>query len=202
MWAAGLEGFLLGAGLIIAIGAQNAFVLTQGLVRQHIFVVTSICFLSDAALIAAGVAGFGSFVRQFPTLITVVTAAGAIFLFVYGVIAFNRARNPQRMETGAGGSTSPATAVLTAIMLTWLNPHVYLDTVLMLGGISARYDGATSLAFGAGAALASFVWFYGLGYGAALLAPLFAKPAAWRVLDAAIGVIMWGIAGSLVLSLL
>ncbi len=202
MGAAALEGFLLGAGLIIAIGAQNAYVLGQGIARRHVFAVTTICFLSDAILIVAGVAGFGTIVRSWPTLVTAVTIFGAVFLFIYGALALNRARNPNRLESGSGGARSLGVAVTTVLALTWLNPHVYLDTVLMLGGISARYEGDERAVFGAGAVLASFVWFYGLGYGAALLAPIFRKPSAWRVLDIAIGLIMWAIAATLIAGLL
>lgn len=192
---------MLGAGLIIAIGAQNAYVLGQGIARRHVFAVTTICFLSDALLIAAGVAGFGTIVRSWPVLIIVATIFGALFLIVYGALALNRARKPNRLESRSGGAQSLAVAVTTVLMLTWLNPHVYLDTVLMFGGISARYDGSARAAFGAGAAFASFVWFYGLGYGATLLAPIFRNPNAWRVLDIAIGLVMWTIAASLIAGL-
>lgn len=201
MGAAALEGFLLGAGLIIAIGAQNAYVLGQGIARRHVFAVTTICFLSDALLIAAGVAGFGTIVRTWPTLVIVVTIFGAVFLVIYGALALNRARRHNRLESKSDGAQSLAVAVTTVLALTWLNPHVYLDTVLMLGGISARYDGGARAAFGAGAAFASFVWFYGLGYGAALLAPIFRNPNAWRVLDIVIGLVMWAIAASLIAGL-
>jgi len=202
MGNAALEGFLLGAGLIIAIGSQNAFVLAQGIARRHVFAVSTVCFLSDAILIAVCVGGFGSLVRSWPTLIVIVTSLGAVFLFIYGAIAFNRARSPHRLETGSGGARSLTAAITTALILTWLNPHVYLDTVLMLGGISARYEDDARLAFGAGAVAASFVWFYALGYGAMMLAPIFRKPIAWRIMDTTIGLIMWAIAASLIYGLL
>ncbi len=202
MGNAALEGFLLGAGLIIAIGSQNAFVLAQGIAHRHVFAVSTVCFLSDAILIAAGVGGFGTIVRSWPTLIVIVTILGAIFLVLYGAIAFNRARTPHRLETGNGNSGSLVGAISTALILTWLNPHVYLDTVLMLGGISARYENDARFAFGSGAVAASFVWFYALGYGAMLLAPIFRKPLAWRFLDTAIGLVMWAIAASLIYGLL
>ena len=198
---AALEGFALGAGLIIAIGAQNAFVLRQGLLKQYVFAVTTVCFVSDALLIVAGVAGFGTVVSSNPTLIYVVTGVGAVFLFVYGAMAFYRALHPGRLEAGSNGARSLRGAVLTTLALTWLNPHVYLDTVVMLGGLSGRYDGAARMAFGLGAAGSSFVWFYTLGYGARFLAPLFIRRTAWRVLDLLIGAIMWAIAASLGLSL-
>ncbi|MHA1563951.1 MAG: LysE/ArgO family amino acid transporter [Alphaproteobacteria bacterium] len=197
-----LEGFALGAGLIVAIGAQNAFVLRQGLVREYVFAVATICFLSDAVLIVAGVAGFGSIVSANPTLIAYVTAIGAVFLFGYGVLAFYRALHPGRLEAASGGARGLRATILTVLALTWLNPHVYLDTIVMLGGLSGRYNGGARIAFGAGAALASAVWFYSLGFGARMLAPLFQRPAAWRVLDTLIGAIMWAIAASLASSLL
>lgn len=201
IFTAAIEGFALGFGLIVAIGAQNAFVLRQGLVKDYVFAVAGICFLSDAALILAGVAGFGTFVSAHPELIWWVTVLGAGFLFIYGALALYRAVHPGRLEAGSNGARSLKAAVLTVLALTWLNPHVYLDTVVMLGGLSGRYDGAARAAFGLGAALASFIWFFGLGYGARLLAPLFQKPAAWRVLDFLIAAIMWTITASLVFSL-
>ncbi|MFZ2100776.1 MAG: LysE/ArgO family amino acid transporter, partial [Oricola sp.] len=181
--SAGISGFLLGASLIIAIGAQNAFVLRQGLLREHVFVLCLICALSDAVLIAAGVGGFGSLIAASDTAIRVVTWAGAAFLGVYGAIALRRAWKPSAMKAARDGGMSLAAAVAACLSFTFLNPHVYLDTVVLLGGISASYQGAARVAFGAGAAVASFAWFFALGYGARLLEPLFAKPAAWRVLD-------------------
>jgi len=199
--AAGLDGFLLGGGLIIAIGAQNAFVLRQGLKRQFVFIVCLICALSDALLITAGVAGLGTLVRQSQTALTLVTAGGAIFLFVYGIRAFMRALRPETLEAEGRAGTLSA-AVGASLAFTFLNPHVYLDTVLLLGSLSGRYAGGLRLAYGVGATLASFAWFFALGYGARLLAPLFAKPRAWQVLDVAIGVVMWWIAGRLAASLM
>lgn len=201
MFAAGIDGFLLGGSLIVAIGAQNAFVLRQGLKRQFVFVVCLICALFDALLIAAGMVGLGTLVRRSPTLILAVTAGGALFLCIYGARAFLRAARPQAMRAGQERVTSLAGAVAASLAFTFLNPHVYLDTVLLLGGLSGRYAGALRLAYGSGAVLASFIWFFGLGYGARLLAPLFARPGAWRVLDITVGIVMWAIAGGLVASL-
>jgi L-lysine exporter family protein LysE/ArgO len=198
---AGVDGYLLGGGLIVAIGAQNAFVLRQGLKREFVFAVCLICSLSDALLIAAGVAGLGTLVRQSATALLLVTAGGALFLFVYGARAFLRAMRHETLQAGGGASTLSA-AIAACLAFTFLNPHVYLDTVLLLGSLSGRYSGESRLAYGIGAALASFVWFFALGYGARLLAPLFAKPAAWRVLDLAICAAMWWIAARLALSLL
>lgn len=194
---AALSGFLLGASLIIAIGAQNAFILRQGLLRQHVFVLSLICALSDAVLIAAGVAGLGALISSSPKLITAVTLGGAIFLFAYAFIAFRRAMKPHAMQAAKQGQGSLSAAIAACLAFTFLNPHVYLDTVVLLGALSARFEGSARVAYGAGAVLASFVWFFGLGYGARLLEPAFARPAAWRVLDTLIGIVMAGIGLSL-----
>jgi L-lysine exporter family protein LysE/ArgO len=197
-----VEGFLLGAGLIIAIGAQNAFVLRQGLRREHVFAVATICWLSDALLIAAGVAGLGRLVKEQPSLLLWITIAGVAFLLTYGAIAFLRAFQPGRLDPAASTTRTLSATLLTALALTFLNPHVYLDTVVLIGGLSARHTGAAAIAFAAGAALASLTWFYGLGFGARLLAPLLARPAAWRILDIGIAIVMWGIAISLAVEVL
>ncbi|MET4103138.1 L-lysine exporter family protein LysE/ArgO [Roseovarius sp. MBR-78] len=192
---AGLAGYALGLSLILAIGAQNAFVLRQGLRREHVLAVVLVCALSDAVLIAAGVAGFGALTAMVPGLERVMRYGGAAFLLVYGARAFSAAwRGGAMLEagTGAGGLRR---AVLTCLALTWLNPHVYLDTVVLLGAVSAQY--ADRLAFGAGAVAASFTFFFALGYGARLLAPLFRRPASWRLLDAGVGAVMWAIAWAL-----
>ncbi|MGU3574817.1 LysE/ArgO family amino acid transporter [Brucellaceae bacterium C25G] len=197
MFSAALSGFLLGASLIIAIGAQNAFVLRQGLLRQHVFIICLICALSDALLIAAGVAGLGTIISQSPRLIMVVTFGGAAFLFWYAYGAFKRAVYPQALHAQKQTGASLKATILAALALTFLNPHVYLDTVVLLGSLSSRFEGQNRVAYGAGAVIASFVWFFALGYGARLLQPIFAKPSAWRVLDVLIGVIMSLIALSL-----
>src|SRR5690606_6639591 len=178
---------------IIAIGAQNAFILRQGLLRQHVFVLCLICALADALLIIAGVAGLGTLIAHSPMLIRVVTIGGALFLFVYAAIAFRRAMNPQAMHAAKAGEGSLRAAIAACLSFTFLNPHVYLDTVLLLGSLSAQFEGEARVAYGAGATVGSFVWFFALGYGARLLQPVFAKPAAWRVLDVAIGLVMAGI---------
>ncbi len=197
---AGIAGFLLGASLIIAIGAQNAFVLKLGIIRKHVFPVTMICALSDAILIIAGIAGFGILVKSAPGLITVVTYLGAAFLFVYGAMAFARSAKVQTLQTANVSATSLSKAVVTILSLTFLNPHVYLDTVVLLGSLSTAYTGGAKVAFGAGATIASFVWFFILGYGARLLGPLFEKPISWRILEFSIGVVMWAIAAKLLYS--
>ncbi|SEQ87182.1 L-lysine exporter family protein LysE/ArgO [Faunimonas pinastri] len=194
MSGAGLSGFLLGASLIVAIGAQNAFLLRQGLIGGPVFVLALICALSDALLIAAGVGGFGTLVASSPLLLEAATLFGAAFLFVYGALAFRRTLRPEALKPAGERGGTARQAVLACLAFTFLNPHVYLDTVLLVGSLSAQFRGWGRLAYGAGAALASFVWFFGLGYGARLLAPLFARPVAWRVLDFLIGLVMWAIA--------
>jgi L-lysine exporter family protein LysE/ArgO len=194
-------GFLLGLSLIIAIGAQNAFVLRQGLRREHVFVVVAICALSDLVLITLGIAGAGAVFDQLPWLIDVVRWAGAAFLATYGVLAARRALRPAPAglegDKGRSGITL-ATAIATGLALTWLNPHVYLDTVVLLGSIGSTHgDGRWAFAVGAG--IASILWFAALGFGARLLAPLFARPLAWRILDGIIAVVMLGLAVMLVL---
>lgn len=182
----------------MAIGAQNAFVLRQGLKSQFVLPVVLICAISDATLIAAGVFGLGQFVSAYPAFLQGVLLAGALFLFVYGFLAFRRAMRPGALLAAADQSMSLKKAVLTVLAFTWLNPHVYLDTVLLIGGVSSQYAGVELLAFGVGAVSASFAFFFSLGYGARLLQPVFAKPAAWRVLDMIIGAIMWLLAIDLV----
>lgn len=193
-----LSGFSLGLSLILAIGAQNAFVLRQGLRRSHVLPVALTCAISDAALIIAGVAGFGILVDRFPSLITLLTWAGAAFLFVYGALSLRSAWRGGGVLQASDDSPQRLGPVLaTCLALTWLNPHVYLDTVVLLGGIAARYGEARWI-FGAGAVTASFTFFLSLGYGARLLAPLFARPRAWQVLDLIIGLVMWAIAVKLI----
>ena len=192
-----IEGFLLGASLIVAIGAQNAFVLRQGLARRLVFPIATFCFLSDAVLIAAGVGGLGSLVQAMPRLLFVVTLAGAAFLAVYGAMAIRRAFQNIGLSSVGAAEMKLGPALATVAALTFLNPHVYLDTVVLLGSLSARHAGGARLAFGLGAMAASGVWFYALGYGARLLAPLFARPVAWQALDIVIGLVMFSISASL-----
>lgn len=189
-----LSGFLLGLSLIIAIGAQNAFILRQGLLRQHVFVLCLICAISDALLIAAGVAGLGALVSSSPMLIRLVTLAGAAFLFFYAAIAFYRAWRPQALHADGSGGASLKASIATCLAFTFLNPHVYLDTVVLIGSLSAQFSGVARLHYGLGAVVASFVWFFALGYGARLLEPIFSRPASWRVLDIVIGLIMTALA--------
>ncbi|MEO1747102.1 MAG: LysE/ArgO family amino acid transporter [Pseudomonadota bacterium] len=194
-----IAGFFLGASLIIAIGAQNAFILRLGLARQHVLVCCLICALSDALLIVAGVAGLGTLISGNTVLLGIAKWGGIAFLTAYAFFAFHRAWKPQAMDAGKSvpDAGSLKAAVATCLALTFLNPHVYLDTVILLGSISTRYDDTVRPLFAAGAVLASFVWFFSLGYGARLLQPLFAKPVSWRVLDIGIGCVMLTIAWSL-----
>ncbi|MBP0484212.1 LysE/ArgO family amino acid transporter [Sagittula salina] len=191
-----LQGMALGLSLIVAIGAQNAFVLRQGLRRAHVLPVVLVCAVSDAVLIAAGVAGFGALAEALPGLDWGMRVFGAAFLVWYGARSLWAAwRGGVALEAGEGTQSLRA-AVLTCLALTWLNPHVYLDTVVLLGSVSARYD---ALPFALGAMSGSFLFFFALGYGARGLAPLFARPLAWRLLDLVIGLTMWGIALGLLL---
>jgi L-lysine exporter family protein LysE/ArgO len=194
---AAASGLALGLSLIVAIGAQNAFVLRQGLRAEHVGVVVALCTASDAVLIAAGVGGAGALVTRAPAVLRVVALAGAAFLLGYGLLAARRALRPAALvPTGDGGRTALTATIVTCLALTWLNPHVYLDTVALLGTLSGTY-GADRWAFGAGAAVGSLIWFTGLGYGARLLRPVFARPAAWRVLDTVIAMVMTALAVSL-----
>ncbi|MFF2274249.1 LysE/ArgO family amino acid transporter [Agromyces sp. NPDC058126] len=236
-----LAGLGLGLSLIVAIGAQNVFVLRQGIRREHVFAVAAICALSDLALIFVGVSGIGAVLAAVPWLVEVIRWVGAAFLVGYGLLAARRALKPggealvaeeeatdavEPADAGAGTptasadsaasarTTAPATVLtptrsraarstlapvlLTCLALTWLNPHVYLDTVFLLGSV-ANSHGDGRWAFAAGAGAASLVWFFALAYGARLLGRVLATPRAWRILDGVIAVVMFAIAASLVL---
>ncbi|MFE9560621.1 LysE/ArgO family amino acid transporter [Streptomyces sp. NPDC006487] len=201
--AAALAGFGTGLSLIVAIGAQNAFVLRQGVRRQSVLAVVAICALSDAALIALGVAGVGAFVTAWPPALTLVGIVGGAFLIGYGALAARRVLRPDPAAAlaadstrGAAGSATTRRAVLTCLAMTWLNPHVYLDTVLLLGSVAAG-RGDLRWAFGAGAVLASLTWFGALGYGARLLSGPLGKPSAWRALDGLVAATMVTMGGLL-----
>ncbi|MEU6866200.1 LysE/ArgO family amino acid transporter [Streptomyces sp. NPDC046876] len=196
---AALAGFGTGLSLIVAIGAQNAFVLRQGARRHAVLAVVAICAVSDAVLIALGVAGVGAFVTAWPAALTAVGIAGGGFLVCYGVLAARRLLRPTpgaALETEGAAAASRRRAVLTCLAMTWLNPHVYLDTVLLLGSLAAD-RGELRWAFGIGAGLASLTWFGTLGYGARLLSGVLARPAAWRVLDGFVAATMVTMGGML-----
>lgn len=198
MLTAATAGFFLGLSLIVAIGAQNAFVLRQGLRRSHVLAICLACAASDAALIAAGVGGLGKAIAALPWLTPLMRYGGAAFLAFYGLRSLRAALGGNAALKPEGEvEESLAAALFTCLALTWLNPHVYLDTVVLLGSISTQYPGQ-GLAFGLGATTASFLFFFSLGYGARYLRPLFARPAAWRILDGLIALVMGSIAISLV----
>ena len=193
-----VAGLLTGLSLIVAIGAQNAFVLRQGLRRSHVGLVVAICALSDVVLILAGVAGIGVLVDRAAWAVEVVRWLGVVFLTVYGVGSLLRARRAQALDAGDGVVETRRGVVARAVALTWLNPHVYLDTVLLLGSIAGTHGTPGRWWFALGACLASIAWFAGLGYGARLLRRPFSRPSAWRALDGAVALIMGAIGLTLV----
>ncbi|APE17181.1 amino acid transporter [Mycobacterium sp. WY10] len=192
-----LVGFLTSFTLIAAIGAQNAFVLRQGIRREHVLAVVSVCAISDLLLITAGIAGIGAVITAHPQTVTVAKIGGAAFLFGYGALAARRAFKPSSMAPAQNGSTRLISVLLTCLAMTFLNPHVYLDTVVLLGTLANQHADSRWL-FGVGAVTASVVWFFGLGFGARRLAGIFATPMTWRILDGLIAVTMIGLGISLV----
>ncbi len=196
---ASVAGFFTGLSLIIAIGAQNAYVLKLGLQRHHVFAAVLFCAVSDALLIIAGVAGLGAIIQQFPLVLEFFKYAGAAYLIWFGVSALRRAAKPQTLEA-QGEAKSLSKTLLTMAALTWLNPHVYLDTVILLGSIANQFE-PNQWWFTIGAATASFVWFFSLGFGAKLLSRFVSNPVFWRWLDGFIAVVMFAIALSLLFAL-
>lgn len=198
MLTAYLYGFGVSFSLILAIGAQNAFLLKQGLRREHVLPLVLVCACSDALLITVGVFGVTALTEVVPSFTPVMLWLGAAFLFVYGAFSFWRAwQGGSALDPASGGATSLKAAVLFCLAITYLNPHVYLDTVLLIGAAATRFECA-EVAFWAGAVTSSFVFFFSLGYGARLLAPVMAKPGSWRVLELLIGCVMWAIALGLI----
>jgi L-lysine exporter family protein LysE/ArgO len=195
--ASALAGFAASAVLIVAIGAQNAFVLRQGLRREHVLPVVLTCALSDLLLIMAGIGGLGAVVTARPGAVTVIRWVGAAFLIAYAFLAARRAWRPAALDPAGRAPATLRATLLTCLALTYLNPHVYLDTVLLLGSIAQRHP--HRWLFGAGAAAASLVWFTALGFGAQRLAPALGRPSAWRILDALIAVVMLGVAANLLI---
>ena len=200
-WEGVTAGAMLGAGLILAIGAQNAFVLRQGLRREHVLLVVLTCLMGDIICISAGVAGVGGFIVSHPSFLAIATWGGALFLLYYGGLAVWRAiRARDRLLVETTGEKTPALSVfLTALAFTFLNPHVYLDTVVLLGSLSTQY-GDERWWFSLGAMLESVVWFFALGFGAQLLTPIFRRASAWRIFDAIVAVLLWILAASLILN--
>ncbi|AYQ90087.1 MULTISPECIES: LysE/ArgO family amino acid transporter [Burkholderia] len=191
-WIAFTHGAALCASLIITIGAQNAFLLRQGIMRSHVGKIVLLCAASDMLLIAAGVGGASVLVERYPTFIHVVLYLGLAYLAWFGLSALRRALKPGHATLEVSGSAAPPAqgawpVVLSTLALTWLNPHVYLDTFLLIGTAGAREPDGTRAAFAIGAMLVSVLWFVGVGYGARLLAPWFRKALAWRLLDGAVG---------------
>ena len=192
-----ITGMMMGLSLIVAIGAQNAFVLRQGLRREHVFAVCLTCGLSDAILILIGVTSLGQITAMLPWIDPAMRFAGAAFLVWYGARSlYSALRSTGALTVGGEHAQGFWPTLATCLALTWLNPHVYLDTVVLLGTVATRFPG-DEMMFAAGAMSASFLFFFALGYGATWLRPVFARPAAWRILDLAIAVVMWMIAGKL-----
>ena len=189
-----VAGLFTGLSLIVAIGAQNAFVLRQGVLRQHVGAVVTVCAVSDLVLITAGVAGIGAIVEHTPTALTVVRWLGVAFLAAYGLRSLGRARHAGALTASSDVEPRLRGALVQAFALTWLNPHVYLDTLLLLGSLAAHHGPSGKWWFAVGASLGSILWFTGLGYGARLAAPLLSRPRAWQVLDVLIGLTMLTIA--------
>lgn len=191
-----LTGFVTGLGLIVAIGAQNAFVLRQGLRREHVFPIVLFAAVSDALLIVVGIAGLGALIQGYPLALEVIRYAGAAYLTWFGIGAVRRSIKPAALEAATEGKGTLAASLLSIAALTYLNPHVYLDTVILLGGVANQFANDRWI-FGLGAATASFAWFFSLGYFAKFLSRFVTKPSFWRVLDSFIALVMFSIAGIL-----
>lgn len=196
--SASLIGFVTGLTLIVAIGSQNAFVLRQGIRREHVLPVVLVCSAADAVFITAGAAGLGVLVSRYEMVTDVIRYGGAAFLITYGMLGVRRAMQPSALTPIGRASVPLRSALLTCLGFTILNPHVYLDTVVLLGSLAHQQDGPWL--FAAGAVTASFVWFFALGYGARSLGPFFSRPRAWQVLDGLIAVVMFALAARLMVA--
>ena len=192
-----ISGFLISISLILALGPQNVFVLRQGLLGSHVFAACLICSISDALLIAAGVLGVGLFISEIEELAIWMSVGAALFLIAYGILRIKSAFNPKGMEVGEGESKDLWPTILAGLAFTYLNPHVYVDTLLLIGGASSSYAGDEKLMFGIGAATASFVFFFSLGYGAKRLSPILNNPESWKIIDLFIAGVMFTVAGIL-----
>jgi len=195
-----IKGFGLGGSLIIAIGSQNAYLIRQGLKKEHVFWIATVCFLCDALLISLGAGGVGSLIDQSPLLLSITRWGGAAFLFLYGLQAFRSALKPSVLDSSDTGEKMKTRnkAMLTALALSLLNPHALLDTFVLIGGIAGHMPTHARWMFALGTLTTSFIWFYGVAFGAKKLAPVFANPKAWQVLDTIIGCMMWTIASTLI----
>lgn len=197
-----VKGCCVSGALIVAIGAQNAFVLSQGIKKEYVFTIALICAVIDAILISAGIGGVGIFINRHQNLVTYVTWGGALFLTIYGLQAARSAFKVQAMDSSASpDKKSLSTIIVTLLALSLLNPHVYLDTVILIGSVGAKYPDAERLFFALGAICISFIWFFSLAYGARFLRPLFEKPRSWQILNFFIAVTMWTIAAMLIFGL-
>lgn len=191
-----LKGFGTSGGLIIGIGAQNAFVIRQGLKQQHLLLTALICSIIDSILIMLGVIGFDQLISAYPIFVDVTKYFAVVFLFLYGTLTLKSAFKTKMMEVGSNNEVLPAVSktVLALLALSLLNPHVYLDTVMLLGSIANQHPAETQIYFALGAIAASFTWFFGITYGARMLAPLLRKQHAWKVVDVMTTITMWAMA--------
>ncbi|HHW7473471.1 TPA: LysE/ArgO family amino acid transporter [Mannheimia haemolytica] len=195
-----IQGFIVCFGLIVSIGAQNAFLLKQGILKQHIFWIALLCFLGDVFLMTIGVLGLGTLIAELPVVSFIISLLGAIFLLSYGSRSFISVfKSGEYLVANGENATSLKKALLITFAITFLNPHVYIDTVVIVGSIGGKLDFNGKIYFLAGALLCSFIWFFGIGYGASLLSPYFAKRRTWQILDAVTGLIMYFIAFSLLI---
>ncbi|HHW7569918.1 TPA: LysE/ArgO family amino acid transporter [Mannheimia haemolytica] len=195
-----IQGFIVCFGLIVSIGAQNAFLLKQGILKQHIFWIALLCFLGDVFLMTIGVLGLGTLIAELPVVSFIISLLGAIFLLSYGSRSFISVfKSGEYLVASGENATSLKKALLITFAITFLNPHVYIDTVVIVGSIGGKLDFNGKIYFLAGALLCSFIWFFGIGYGASLLSPYFAKRRTWQILDAVTGLIMYFIAFSLLI---
>ena len=195
--SAGLEGFALSLGLILAIGPQNAFVMRQGLMRSHVFATCLVCSLADVSLIAAGILGVGALVSSIEGAESVIAFGAAAFLTGYGILRVKSSMTPEGIDTGGDAESDLGKTMATVLAITFLNPHVYFDTLLLIGGASTGFIGEERLAFGIGAAVASFFFFFSLGFGAKRLSNVLNSPEAWKIIDRCIAVVMFVIAGAI-----
>ena len=186
-----LEGFVISIALIFAIGPQNVFVLRQGLMKEHVFITCLICSISDAFLIGVGVLGLGTFLSSIDKIAMWMSIMATIFLTTYGILRIKSSLNPESIKVEGDSSKSINATIFSVLAFTFLNPHVYVDTLLLIGGTSSRYLGDEKLAFGAGAASASFLFFFSLGYGAKFMSPILNNPKSWQIIDLSIAAIMF-----------